>query len=586
MKPENQQSDWQIIARLLRYMRGENGLLLGVLVALVVYAAGMAGGPTLIAQAIDSYISVGDGSGLTSTMLMLLGVYVISWVGFVFQLRLMGILAQRVLLKMRADIFAHLQRLSLDFYYKNEAGDLMSRLVNDTGAIGTLFSQSLSQSLGSLFSLVAIVIAMFLLDWRLALVTVLILPLMIWVTLYYSRQSREAFRKTRETLGTLSAELESELSMVRESQAFARTALDIEEFEHENAANRDANIYASRITSAFSPTIDVLSTLATVLVAGVGGYLAFQGESVIGGAVTVGVVVAFLNYSQQFFRPVQQLATIYTQLQSTLAASERVFSLLDTPVDIMDKADAAILPDIEGAVHLDNVQFGYESGTAILDGVTLDVAAGQTVALIGETGSGKSTVVNLIGRFYDTWQGSVRIDGVDVRDVTAYSLRTQLGEVPQSSFLFSDTIASNIRYGKPEATDAEVVEAAKAARADEFINQLPNGYKTILSTGGSSISQGQRQLLCIARAILADPRLLIFDEATANIDSRTERLVQAAIDELLSGRTAFVIAHRLSTIRHADNIVVIGNGGIIEQGNHDALMALDGAYARLINASE
>ena len=575
--PTHTQSDWQILRRLLVYVKGETTLLLGTFGMLILFTLGQAYGPTLIGQAIDQYISVGNLSGLSRTMLTLLVVYTISWVGFMGQIRFMGTLAQRILLKLRSSIFNHLQKLSLNYYFEHDTGDLMSRLVNDTDTIGNLFSQSLVQSLGSIFSLFAVLIAMLLLNVQLALVTILILPVMLVVTFYFSSKSRIAFRQTRQTLGDLSADIEESLSMVRESQSFARTALDIAEFQHDNAANRDANIYASSITSAFSPTIDVLSTFATVLVAGYGGFLAFNGS------ITVGTVVAFLTYAQQFFRPVQQISQLYTQMQAAFAASERVFDLIDTPPTIHDKATAKPLPEVVGNVQFEAVNFGYFSGTPILKNLTLDVKAGQTVALVGETGAGKSTVVNLIGRFYDVDGGSVKIDGHDVRDVQVQSLRQQLGEVPQSSFLFADTIANNIKYGRPDATVDEMTVAAKAARAHDFIMALPEGYDTKLAASGTSVSQGQRQLLCIARAILADPRLLIFDEATANIDTRTEQLVQEAIDELLEGRTAFVIAHRLSTIRHADNIVVIGEGGILEQGNHAALMAAGGSYAHLIN---
>lgn len=569
-------NDATVLRRLLAYLNDQKLVLVAVFVALAVSTLGQALGPALIGQAIDQFITAGDRAGLSRTMMTLLGVYIVSWIGFSFQIRLMGTVAQRVLRKLRGDIFAHVQQLSLGFFFEHEAGDLMSRLVNDTDTIGTLFSQSLVQSLGSLFALIAVIIGMFALNWRMALVTVMIVPVMIVLTFYFSARSREAFRRSRETLGQLSADLEEDLSMVRESQSFARTALDIAHFEADNAANRDANIYAATITAAFSPTIDVLSTMATVLVVGYGGYLAFNGE------VTIGIVVAFLSYAQQFFRPVNMLANLYTQLQATFAASDRVFELLDTPISVEEKPTAAILPPISGHVAFEGVVFGYVKDKVILDGVTLTARPGETIALVGETGSGKSTIVNLVGRFYDVFSGRVKIDGHDVRDVTKLSLRSQLGEVPQNSFLFNDTIANNLRYGKPEASMDEVITAAKTARAHDFIQALSDGYETKLGGAGSNVSQGQRQLLCIARAILADPRLLIFDEATANIDTRTERLVQSAIDELLEGRTAFVIAHRLSTIRHADRIVVIGQGGIIEQGSHDALMAQGGAYASLI----
>ncbi len=577
---DRKRSDWDTIRRLLGYFEGETALLLGLALMLIMSAVGQAVSPALIGQAIDQYISQDDRAGLTQTMLLLLGVYLIGYIGFAGQLRLLGTLSQKLLKRLRADIFGHVQRLSLGYFQKHGAGDLMSRLVNDTDVIGTLFSQTLMQSLGSLVGLVGIIIAMFALNVPLSLSTVIILPVMILTTIYFSRRSRVAFQETRRTLGQLSTDLEENLSTVRESQSFARTNINIAQFDRDNAANRDANIYATSITAAFSPTMDVLSTLGTVLVAGVGGWLAFNDT------ITVGVVVAFLAYVQRFFQPVQQLSSLYTQMQAAFAAGDRVFDLLETVPEIIDKTDAVELPAMTGRVEFNDVAFGYDDSQVILNGVSLQAEVGQTIALIGETGSGKSTIVNLIGRFYDVNTGQVLVDGYDVRDVTQYSLRQHMSEVPQNSFLFADTIVSNIRYGKPEASFEEVEAAAKAARAHDFIVDLPEGYETKLAMEGASISQGQRQLLCIARAILANPRLLILDEATSNIDTRTERLVQEAIDNLLQDRTAFVIAHRLSTIRHADQIVVIGDGQILEQGSHDELIGQDGFYARLYHKQQ
>ncbi len=569
-------SDMDVVRRLFVYLRYETRLLLIIPLMLALSAAGQALGPTLIGRAVDQFIAAGDQQGLATTMLQLAGVYFISYLGFMGQIRFMGELSQGLLLRLRGDIFGHVQKLGLDYYYKHGAGDLMSRLVNDTDAIGSLFSQSLVQSLGSLFGLVAVLIAMFALDVRLALVTTLILPLMVVTTIYFSRRSRVAFQRTRETLGHLSEHLEEDLTSVREAQAFVRTAFTINHFVEDNAANRDANVYAAGITAAFAPMMDVLSTLATVVVAAYGGWLAFNGQ------VTVGVVVAFLSFAQQFFRPVQQLSSLYTQMQSALAASDRVFDLLDTDPSIVDAPDATVLSAIDGHVRFDEVVFGYDDASIVLNGISLEAQPGETVALVGETGAGKSTVVNLIGRFYDVNAGQVTVDGLDVRDVTRHSLRKQMGEVPQSSFLFSDTVANNIRYARPKANQADVEAAARAAHVHELIADLPDGYESVIGGDGVTFSQGQRQLLCIARAILADPNLLILDEATSNIDTRTERLVQAAIDTLLDGRTAFVIAHRLSTIRRADKIIVIGAGGVMEQGTHDELIELDGYYAQLL----
>jgi ABC-type multidrug transport system fused ATPase/permease subunit len=568
-------SEAAVVRRLLGYLHGDTATILGVAVALLVAASASALAPALIGRAIDQFISAGDRSGLAQTMLLLFGVYILGYLGFMGQIRSIGKLSQQLLKRLRLDIFAHVQRLSMSFFDKAGTGDVMSRLVNDSEVIGNLFSQSLVQALGSMFNLAAIVVAMFALNWQLALVTLVVVPIMFVATRFFSARARVAQRLTRETLGHLSEHLEEDLTSVREVQAFRREDQNIQHFEGDSAAYRDASVQAASITAVFAPTMDVLSTVATALVAGVGGWLAFND------VVTVGVVVAFLAYTDRFFRPVQQISTFYTQMQAAFAASERVFELLDTPPTVVDRQDAKTLPSVEGYVRFDDVYFGYDEDELILTGLSLEAKSGETVALVGATGAGKSTIINLISRFYDVNSGVVSIDGYDVRDVTVRSLRQQLGEVPQNSFLFANTVADNIRYGLPEVPLAGVIEAAKAARAHEFIEALPNGYDTELGERGVTLSQGQRQLLCIARAILANPRLLILDEATSNIDTRTERLVQQAIDALLKGRTAFVIAHRLSTIRNADQIMVIERGQVAERGTHAELLAFDGMYAAL-----
>ena len=568
-------NDRTVVRRLWGYLSTHWRLLIALLLMLILSSVGQAASPAIIGRAVDEYISGNDAAGLQQMMVLLAGVYLIGYLGFIGQMRLIGIISQRFLKQLRVEIFEHVQRLSLGYFSKGKTGDLMSRLVNDTDVIGNLFSQSLSQALGSMFGLVGIVIAMFALNWQLAIVTVLIIPAMFVVTAYFSERARLAYRETRETLGHLSAHLEEDLASVRETQAFNRATLNILHFEMDSAAYRDASVDAARITSAFSPTMDVLSTIGTALVVAVGGWLA------MGDLITVGVVVSFLAYAQRFFWPVQQISSLYTQMQSALAASERVFELLDTPPTIIDHPDAKPIPLIKGDVRLEHVAFGYEPDKLVLKDISLDAKAGETIALIGETGSGKSTLANLIGRFYDINDGRILIDGHDIRDVTKHSLRQQMGVVPQNAFLFSGTILDNIRYGVPDATLEAVIEAAKAAHVHEFIEGLPNGYESQIGARGGNLSKGQRQLLSIARAILANPRFLILDEATANIDTRTERLVQQALDNLLERCTAFVIAHRLSTIRNADQIIVLGGGYVLERGTHEELLAKEGTYAKL-----
>jgi ATP-binding cassette subfamily B multidrug efflux pump len=562
----------RVISRLLQYMRPYWRAIVGSFVLIILNAATMAAGPFLIGRAVDQFISVGERSGLAMTMLTLAFVYLVGMVTMRYQIYLTSWTGQNVLADMRVQIFEKVEQLSMQYLEGKDAGDLMSRLVNDIGAINSFFSQGLAQLVGSIFALIGVMAAMFTMQWQLALGALAVVPLMFIITRQFSRLARSAFRKTRETIGDVSADLQEELDGVKVSQAFSREGLNVQRFAERNAANRDANVSANAVTSAFAPTMDVLSTLDTAIVAGYGGYLAVQG---------IITVVAFIQYVQNFFRPIATVAQLWTVAQSAFAAAERVFDLVDTVPDIQDPSDAVELSRLEGYVKFEGVTFGYDSERPVLQDINFEVLPGQTLAIVGPTGAGKSTLVSLILRFYEVTHGRVLLDRQDVRDVTQKSIRKQMGMVLQEPFLFSGSIMHNIRYGRLDATDEEVLDAAQAANAHTFIDRLPEKYDTEVGERGSMLSQGQRQLISIARAVLADPRILILDEATASVDTRTEALIQDALNQLLKGRTSFVIAHRLSTVRKADLILAMNEGQIVERGTHKELLEKEGLYADL-----
>ncbi len=562
-------------------------LLLGTLAELV--------GPYLIGVAVDHFISpsgvgrpawlkvlVGDAvsrpMGLAVVMLMLLTTYIITWALSVVEFRLMVSISQKVLLRMRSQIFEEIQALSFRFFDQHEAGDLMSRLVNDTQVINQMFGEGLTRVLRMSLGLAGIVLSMLLLNWRLTLASFAVLPLALAATVVFSRMARQAFRRTRKTIGEVSAELQENIAGVREVQAFSRELESLSEFRAVNERNRVANVEAGTLMAAFMPLLDVLSTMAIAIVVGYGGYLVLAFNPPL---VSIGVIVAFLTYVRRFYQPIREMANLYGQLQAALAGAERIFELLDTPIEIADAPDAVELPTIQGRIEYEHVSFAYKDNEPVLQDISFTVEPGQTVAVVGPTGAGKTTIANLLARFYDVGAGSVRVDGYDVRKVRMRSLRQQIGIVPQDTFLFSGSVMENIRYGRLEATDEEVIAAAQLANAHQFIERLPQGYKTEVGERGATLSRGNRQLLAIARAILKDPRILILDEATSSVDTRTELAIQRALKTLLQGRTSLVIAHRLSTIRNADLVLVLDKGRIVERGTHDSLLAQGGLYHQL-----
>jgi ATP-binding cassette subfamily B multidrug efflux pump len=486
---------------------------------------------------------------------------------------------QRALRRIREDTFEQIHRLSLGFYARNEAGNIMSRITSDTDTIQQVLGFALLSVVSGILQLVMTGFAMLQTNLPYALLSLSVVPVMAVATAYFSGEARKAFRRSRREMGSVNAGLQESIAGVREVQAFNREDESIEQFRRANAANRDANIRAASFTSALNPVLEALGYVAIAIVVVAGGLSALRNQPLFGTAViSLGTVFAFIQFVQRFNQPIQQIAVLWTNVQSAIAGGERIFGLLDERPDLLDRPGAAPMPPITGRVVFDNVAAAYVPGQPVLRGVSFVAEPGQTVAIVGPTGAGKTTIINLLPRFYDVSEGSVTIDGHDVRDVTAASLRSQIGLVLQDSFLFSDTVLNNIRYGRLDASEEEVIAAAKLASAHEFIERLPDGYRTVLGERGGGLSQGQRQLIAIARAALANPRILILDEATSSVDTRTERLIQRAFDTLLEGRTSFVIAHRLSTIRNADLVLMVRDGQIVERGTHDELLALRGAY--------
>ncbi len=517
-------------------------------------------------------------AGLGKLILLIVGLFVASSVVGGLQFFTMTWAGQHMLRNIRVDLFQHLHRLSLGYYARKEAGDVMSRITNDTDTIQQVLGFALVHVVQGVLLLAWIAYNMLRKSWAYALISLAIAPLMMLATWWFSGQARKAFRRARREIGSVNAELQENIAAVREVQAFGREDENIEQFRLSNAANRDANIRAATFTSALTPVLEALGYLSMAIVAGVGGLVIVGNGELFGSTISLGLVIAFLTYVQRFNMPIQQISVLWTNIQSAVAGGERIFGLMDVSPEITDKADAVELPSIKGRVVFEEVAFDYKADEPVLRGINLTAEPGQTVAIVGPTGAGKTTIINLIPRFYDVRSGRVLIDGHDVREVTHDSLRKQIGLVLQDTFLFSESVLENIRYGRPDATDDEVMAAARLAKADTFIERLPDGYHTVLGERGSGLSQGQRQLLSIARAALSDPRILILDEATSSVDTRTERLIQGALEKLLQGRTSFVIAHRLSTIRNADQVLVLHEGEIIERGTHDELLAAGGFY--------
>ena len=572
---EGKAFDGQVVGRLLTYLRPHWTKMVAAFLLMLVVTGSTLGIPLLLKVAIDSYIASQDLRGLSQisvvmalAFLTLFGAasgqrYLLSWVG------------QRVLATLRSQLMRHLQVLSLGYHSRHIVGVTISRVIGDVAVINELLSQGLITLVGDLLVLIGIITVMLVLSQSLALLTFSTIPLMLLATYFFSRRAKVAFRQTRHSVAGIVGTLAEHLEGMRVIQAFAQEEAMRKRFDDANQDNRDAYVAAMSLSFVFLPTVEFLAVLATAIV------LWFGGRAVAQGALEIGVLVAFLAYVTRFFQPIQELSQLYTTMQSAMAGGERVLELLDARPEVADPPDGKEMPTIEGRIELRGVNFSYGSDDPVLHDVDLVIEAGQTVALVGPTGAGKSTIANLVARFYDVSSGEVLIDGIDVRTVMQQSLRRQTGIVSQEPFLFAGTVLDNIRFGLPDIEATSVEEAARQANAHEFILELPNGYETEILEGGANLSMGQRQLICIARAVLADPKILILDEATSSVDTATEALIQEALDRLLSNRTAIVIAHRLSTIRKADLICAMQEGRIVSRGTHDELLEEGGVYANL-----
>lgn len=563
------------ILRLLKYLTPYRSQLVVVAVLVIFTTAFNLMGPILLGQAIDDYVIPRDVPGLARLSSLMLAVYIGAGLCAIAQGLLMVNIGQGLVADLRSEIFTHLQMLSMAYYDRHPVGDLMSRVTNDSEAINRTLSNGLIEFTTNILLFGCIIIAMFVLNWPLALGTALILPLMVFITMQVSRISRKAFRGMQRSLGKLNAIMEETISGLRVVQAFTREGKTLAQFQETNAAYRQEGIKADIITAALGPMFTTMSILTIAATSLLGGWLALQG------LVEVGVIATFVVYIMNFFRPMRAIAMLYNQLQAALAGAERIFTVLDEQPKVQDEVNAPPLKDIQGHVQFKQVRFAYEAEKPVLIDVSLEALSGQTIALVGPTGAGKTTIISLLSRFYDINEGTICIDGQNIKTVQQASLRKQLGIVLQDTFLFSGTVMDNIRYGRLTASDEEAITAAKLANADRFIRLLPQGYQTQVSEKGHNFSQGQRQLLAIARAILADPHILILDEATSSVDTRTEIQLQEALLRLMEGRTSFVIAHRLSTIRNADQVLVVNDQRIIERGTHEELLALGGLYDQL-----
>jgi len=573
--PERAKDRRGTLRRLWQYLRGQGRTLVGVFI-LVLIASGLdLLSPYLLGLAIDEYILKNNLPGLAQLGAFMVVLYLTAALVAWMQAYWIAAVAQRTVRDIRNDLFGHFQTLSLRYVDQHSHGELMSRLTNDVENISNVLNESVTQLISSVLGIVGVATVMLVINVRLAIVSLITLPLMALISQWVARRTRSGFRQQQENLGNLNGIIEETITGQRVVKAYGQEANVIAQFETTNQKLRRAATNAQIFAGVMGPLSNFVNNFGFAVVAGTGGWMAVMGLA------TVGTIASFVNYARRFSMPINQIANLYNTIQSALAGAERIFAVIDEPPELVDALDSVALSQPRGEVVFENVSFGYQADTPVLKHDHLHALPGQTIALVGPTGAGKTTIVNLLSRFYDVDSGRIVIDGVDICQYRKDDLRRTLGIVLQDTFLFSGTVMENIRYGRLEASDQEVIAAARLANADQFIHRLPHGYETQLSERGSNLSQGQRQLLAIARAILADPGILILDEATSSVDTRTEQHIQEAMLRLMQGRTSFVIAHRLSTIRQADQILVINYGEIIERGNHRQLLEQRGFYWKL-----